>query len=86
MYLNSHGHLRKLNGWQRMKDRFRGFFGGLRQFRIDHFSDHLMDYYIESIHNMVLEYEASGLAEDQWIREKKRWGRKLAKKFHLPMP
>ena len=78
MYLNSHGHLRQLNGWQRTKDRCRGFLGGLRRFRIDHFSDHLMDYYIESIHNMVLEHEASGLAEQQWLREKKRWGRRLA--------
>ncbi len=81
MYLDSHGHLRKLDGWQRTKDRFRGFFSGIRHFRIDHFSDHLMDDYIEAIHNMVLECEASELAEDHWLREKLRWGRKLAKKL-----
>ncbi len=74
MYLNAHGQLRQLNGWQRTKDRLRGFFGGLRDFRIDPFFDHQMGCYIESIHRMVLEYEASGLEEAHWIREKKRNG------------
>jgi len=80
MYLNAYGELRQLNGWQRTKDRCRGFLAGLRQFRIDPFSDHQMECYIESIRRMVLEYEASGLAEDLWIREKKRWGKRLAEK------
>ena len=81
MYLDAYGHLRKLNGWFRTKDRFRGLLGGFREFSIDYFSDHLMGDYIEAIHSMVLEYEASGLGETHWIGEKKRWGRKLAKKF-----
>jgi triacylglycerol lipase len=81
MYLDCHNHLRKVNGWQRTKDRFQGFLGSIRKFRIDHFSDHLMDDYIESIHNMVHESESSGLAEQDWIREKLRWGRKLASKL-----
>jgi triacylglycerol lipase len=83
MYLNTHGQLRQLNGWQRTKDRFRGFWDGLRQLRIDPISDHQMTCYIESIHRMVLEYEASGLEEDRWIRAKKRWGKKMAKKAQL---
>jgi len=41
---------------------------------IDYFSDHLMDDYIAAIHNMVLEYEASGLDETHWLGGKKRWG------------
>lgn len=86
MYLDSHGHLRKVQGWLRTKDRCRGFLGGLRKWRIDHFTDHLMDDYIAAIHSMVLEYEASGLGERHWLGEKRRWGRKLAKKFGLPLP
>ena len=78
MYLNTDGQLRRLNGWQRTKDRIRGFLGGLRQFRVDPISDHQMGCYIESILRMVLEYEASGLEEDLWIREKKRRGRYMA--------
>jgi len=81
MYLDAYGHLRQLNGWLRTKDRCRGLLNGLRNFSIDYFSDHLMGDYIEAIHNMVLEYEASGLGESHWIGEKKRWGRKLAKKL-----
>jgi triacylglycerol lipase len=77
MYLNTYGQLRQLNGWQRTKDRFRGFLGGLRHLRIDPISDHQMACYIESIHRMVLEYEASGLEEGHWIREKKRLGKKM---------
>ena len=78
LYLDAHGHLRKLNGWFRTKDRLRGLFGGFRKFSIDYFSDHLMDDYIKNIHDMVVEYEASGLDEPHWLREKSRWGRKLA--------
>ncbi len=81
LYLDAYGHLRQLNGWFRTKDRCRGLLGGLRKFSIDYFSDHLMSDYIEAIHNMVLEYEASGLGEAHWIGEKKRWGRKLVKKL-----
>ncbi|NOY72778.1 MAG: lipase family protein [Gammaproteobacteria bacterium] len=80
-YLDSHGHLRKVDGWQRTKDRCRGLLGGLRNWKIDYFSDHLMDDYIKAIHNMVLEYEASDCDdESHWLSEKSRWGRKSAKK------
>jgi len=86
LYLDSHGHLCKVHGWSRTKDRLRGLLGGFRKYRLDYFSDHLMDDYIAAIHNMVLEYEASGLEETHWLGEKKRWGHKLAKKFGLPLP
>ncbi|MBL8819912.1 MAG: lipase family protein [Planctomyces sp.] len=49
MYLDSYGNLRKVNGWVRSRDRLRGFLTGLLQFRIDHFSDHSIDRYVENI-------------------------------------
>ena len=57
MYLNSDGRLKKVNGWTRTRDRLRGFFMGLLNFKIDHFADHSMDRYIEYIR---AEFERSG--------------------------
>ena len=51
MYLDAKGELRNVTGMGRMKDRFRGFFRGLKKFKIDHFSDHSIDAYIEYINN-----------------------------------
>jgi triacylglycerol lipase len=48
-YLDRYGRLRRVNGWFRVRDRIRGFLHGLTQFRIDHFSDHSIDRYIENI-------------------------------------
>lgn len=48
-YLNRNGTLSRVNGWTRTYDRLRGFFRGLRRFRIDHFSDHSIDRYVENI-------------------------------------
>lgn len=52
-YLNSNGELSRVNGWTKTYDRLLGFLQGLRQFRIDHFSDHSIDRYIENIVNAV---------------------------------
>ncbi|MCA9198343.1 MAG: lipase family protein [Planctomycetales bacterium] len=51
MYLNANGKLRRMTRWQRSKDRWRGFIRGLRQGRIDHFSDHSLVQYIDCIRN-----------------------------------
>ena len=48
-YLNRFGRLQKINGILRVRDRIRGFLGGLLQFRIDQFSDHSIDRYVEYI-------------------------------------
>lgn len=48
-YLNRFGRLQQVSGWWRTRDRIRGFLGGLLNFRIDHFSDHSIDRYIEYI-------------------------------------
>lgn len=56
MYLDAKGRVRDLTGIGRMKDRLRGFLRGLRKLKIDHFSDHSIDAYIEYIH-VALEKE-----------------------------
>lgn len=44
-YLNSWGNVRKHTGWQRFKDKWRGIIAGLKQGKIDSFSDHSIDLY-----------------------------------------
>ena len=55
MYLNAYGKIRRMTGWQRTKDRWRGFNMGLRTGSFDHFSDHSIKRYIEYIHDAMLE-------------------------------
>ena len=45
--------------WQRVKDRWRGFVGGLREGRFDPFSDHSINRYIDYIWRDVQEQEAA---------------------------
>jgi triacylglycerol lipase len=61
IYLNAYGQIRRLTGWQRVKDRWRGFVRSLREGRIDHLADHSMLAYIEHIRAAVAEEEASRL-------------------------
>lgn len=58
IYLNAYGKIRRLTGWQRIKDRWRGFLGGLREGRFDHFADHAIGCYIEHIRRAVEEEES----------------------------
>jgi len=56
LYFDRAGTLCEITGWQRSADRLRGFLGGLGKLRIDHFSDHLMPFYIDYIlQNIKLE-------------------------------
>lgn len=55
MYFDSNGKLRKLNKAQRARDRWRGFWMGLRKGSVDHFADHSMNDYINNIHNALQE-------------------------------
>lgn len=50
MYLNAEGMLKKLNKIQRGADTWKGFVMGLKKREIDHFSDHLIDRYVEYIY------------------------------------
>ena len=53
MYLNTWGNVRKFTVWQRTKDKFRGMWRGIKKGKIDNFADHLIDGYINHIHNWV---------------------------------
>ena len=45
-YLNAFGNVRKHTVWQRIKDRMRGMIMGIKQGKIDNFSDHSMEIYV----------------------------------------
>ena len=53
MYLDRRSRLRKVTGWRRFRDRWWGFVGGLRRWRIDHFSDHNLGEYLNGIHKAI---------------------------------
>jgi triacylglycerol lipase len=55
VYLNAYGKIRRDTGWQRVKDRWRGIIGGLREGRLDHFADHSIGQYIRHIRAAVEE-------------------------------
>jgi triacylglycerol lipase len=57
VYLNAYGKIRRLTGWQRVKDRWRGFVRGLREGRFDHFADHSIGQYIQHIRAAVEDEE-----------------------------
>lgn len=48
-YMNAWGNVRKPTGWQRVKDRWRGMWMGLKKGSIDNFSDHSMANYIANL-------------------------------------
>ena len=50
MYLDSQGRLKELNPVQRRADLWKGFVTGLKNKKIDHFSDHLIDRYVDYIY------------------------------------
>ncbi|MDH3694832.1 MAG: lipase family protein [Gammaproteobacteria bacterium] len=58
MYLNAYGKIRKVNGWQRTKDRWRGFAMGVKKGKVDHFADHSIKRYVEYISNAVIDAES----------------------------
>lgn len=49
VYIDRNGKLGHLNMLMKRRDRWHGFFRGLRRFRIDHFSDHSLHQYIKAI-------------------------------------
>lgn len=49
VYIDRKGRFRKLGLIMKRRDRWRGFIRGLRQWKIDHFSDHSIHRYIEPI-------------------------------------
>lgn len=59
LYINTYGKVRKMTKRQRAKDRWRGFFHGLKQGKVDHFSDHAMARYAEHIAEAVAERKSA---------------------------
>jgi triacylglycerol lipase len=53
LYINTYGKVRKMTKRQRAKDRWRGFFHGLKEGKVDHFSDHAIAGYIAHIADAV---------------------------------
>jgi len=58
IYLNDLGQIREITGWKKVADRLKGFFGGLRRFRIDQLSDHSTLDYVDHIFEAVRLEEA----------------------------
>lgn len=48
-YINAYGNIRNLTTWQRIKDKLRGLWMGLKAGKVDSFSDHSIDEYIKHI-------------------------------------
>lgn len=59
-YLNAYGNVRKMTTWQRIKDKMRGLWMGIKKGQIDSFSDHSMINYIN-----YLEFYAKGKENSQ---------------------
>jgi triacylglycerol lipase len=53
IYINTYGKVRRMSKRQRMKDRWRGFMEGLKQGKVDHFSDHAIARYVDHIGDAV---------------------------------
>ena len=56
-YINSIGRLVSLDAIQRRKDAWNGFISGLKNRKIDHFADHIIDRYVDCIY---LEAKSAG--------------------------
>ena len=48
-YLNAYGYYRNPTGWQRVKDKLRGIWMGIKERKFDSFRDHSIDEYIKHI-------------------------------------
>lgn len=57
LYINTYGNVRAMTKRQRAKDRWRGFFHGLKEGKVDPFSDHAMAQYVEHIAKAVSELD-----------------------------
>ena len=57
LYINTYGNVRRMTKRQRAKDRWRGFFYGLKEGKVDPFSDHAIARYIEHIARAVRELD-----------------------------
>jgi len=61
LYINAYGRVRDMTGWQRVKDRWRGFVMGLKEGSIDNFRDHQIDLYISAISGALDHHQAGDM-------------------------
>ena len=54
-YLNAYGQVRNPTGWQMVKDKWRGIVMGLKQGKVDSFSDHSISEYIKHLEAALAE-------------------------------
>lgn len=59
-YMNAYGNVRQVSGYQRLKDKMRGYWMAAKKLQVDSFSDHSIDRYITN-----LELFAKGKQFDQ---------------------
>lgn len=57
LYINTYGKVRKMTKRQRTKDRWRGFIHGLKEGKVDPFSDHAIAGYVSHIAGAVAELD-----------------------------
>lgn len=57
-YINAYGQVRRMTAWQRFKDRLRGLWFGIKQGKIDSFSDHAIGSYIAHCKAYAKNYRA----------------------------
>jgi len=57
-YINAYGQVRRMTAWQRFKDRMRGLWFGIKQGKIDSFSDHAIGSYIAHCKAYAKNYKA----------------------------
>jgi triacylglycerol lipase len=82
MYLDSNGKFRRLSPSQRAKDRWQGFWRGLKSGQLDPLTDHLSSNYICYLADAVAAEDAG---EDVLARGDRLW-RRVARKLHRRQP
>lgn len=65
VYIDSEGRISRVVGWHQSKDRWRGFWRGLRRWQLDHFADHAIGNYIDAIRQAVEDEQKQRLS-DLW--------------------
>lgn len=54
IYINYYGFIREMTSWQRVKDKWRGFWGALKNLEgVDFFNDHSMKHYLKKVENNI---------------------------------
>ncbi len=83
VYLNRNGKIRKLSSLARRRDRWHGFLRGLKSWKIDHFGDHSIHRYIDSILRAVND-EKQEIAEGKTAKTADAYADEIASRENQP--